>query len=139
MSEAKKDPAERLAELRKNKAERDQKAREEAAAAELARLELEEKYEKELGPLGRAFVIVDASDLGEGFIAMKLGEDVLWNTFKASNMNVVDTEAFVLPCVVHPSKDDYRKIVKRRAFIADRCAGELATLYGVKLKADAGK
>jgi hypothetical protein len=133
------DPAARLAELRNRKAAREQKIEAEKQAAELARLELEEKYEKELGPLGREFAIVDCSDQGDGFVVMKRGEDVLWNAFKASKMGVVDTEAFVLPCVVSPSTDDYRKLVKRRPFVADRCAGELATLFGVKLKADEKK
>lgn len=131
---------ERLAEKRAAKAKRDAEAEKERDASELERLELEERFEKELnGKRGRAFMIVDASDLGEGCIVLKLGEDVLWNTFSKSKMNVVDTDAFVVPCVVYPSVDQYRGITKRRAFIADRCASALATLYGVKADVEAGK
>ncbi|MBA2683809.1 MAG: hypothetical protein H0U66_04905 [Gemmatimonadaceae bacterium] len=100
---------------------------------------MEDKYEDELGPINRAFVIVDASDLGEGFVVLKLGLDVQWNAFKASKMNVVDTDMFVAPCVVHPTLDAYHALVKRRAFVADRCAGALATLFGVKQGDDAKK
>ncbi len=131
---------ERLAKAREAKAKREAKAQQDREAAELARLELEERLEAQLGgPVGRAFAIVDASEIGEGHIAVKLGEDVLWNAFKASKMNVVDVDAFVTPCVVHPTVDDFRKIVKRRPFIADRCATALAALYGAEATATAGK
>jgi hypothetical protein len=130
----------KVAELRKRKAERDAAAAIEKEAAEIEALELEERFEKELaGRKDRDFVIVDVSDLGEGFVVLKLGEDVLWNTFKASKMNAVDTDCFVYPCVVHPTKDAYRLLAKRRAFVPERCAGALATLYGVKLKDESAK
>lgn len=134
-----KDLNEKVAALRARKAQREKAAEVLSTVAELQRLELEERFEAELGPLGSAYVIVDVSDLGEGFVVLKLGEGVLWNTFKSSKMNVVDTEAFVLPNVVHPSRDEYRALAARRGFVPERCAGELATLYGVKLKADGGK
>ena len=131
---------ERLAAARVIKAARDVAIEGERQLAELQGLELEERFTKELGGRrGVAFMIVDASDLGEGHVVIKLGEDVLWNTFKASKMNVVDTDSFVCSCVVHPTVDAYRSIVKRRAFIGDRCASALATLYGVKAETDAGK
>lgn len=129
-----------LVEARKRKQAKEDERRAAAEAAELERLLLEEKLEKELGgPAGSMFAIVDVSELGEGCIAVKLGEDVHYATYKESKMNVVDTETFVLPNVVHPSKDDYRKIVARRPAIADRCALALAELYGIKLAVTAGK
>lgn len=132
--------AERLAAARASKAKRDASLEQEKQLSELEGLELEERFTTELnGRKGRAFMVVDATDLGEGHIVLKLGEDVLWNTFKASKMNVVDTDAFVCSCVVYPSVDAYRAVVKRRAFIGDRCASALATLYGVKAETDAGK
>ncbi len=107
---------------------------------ELVQLELEERFEKELnGRKGQAFMIVDASDLGEGFVVVKLGEDVLWTAFMKSKQTAMDIDIFVTPCVVYPSVDDYRKLTKRRAFLADRCATALATLYGVKADEAAGK
>ena len=123
----------KLAAARAAQAARDDAAAAEADAAELELFELVEKFEKELGREGRAFAVVDATDLGEGHIVLRLGEGVLWKTYAASKMNVVDTDAFVLPCVVHPTKEVYREIVMRRGFIADRCANALATLYGVKV------
>lgn len=132
--------AERLAAKRAEAAKREVARQAERDAAELVKLDLEERFEKELnGHKGQAFMIVDVSDLGEGHIVVRLGEDVLFNAFKASKMNVVDIDAFVTPCVVYPSIDQYRQTVKRRAFIADRCANALGTLYGIKAEADAGK
>ena len=131
---------ERLAAARAEKAKREEARQAERNAAELAKLELEEKLEKELGgPLGRAFAIVDVSELGEGHVAVKLGLDVLWNTFKASKMSVADVDAFVAPCVAHPSVDEYRAIIRRRPYIADRCAAALAKLYGADADEKAGK
>lgn len=132
-------PRDRLARARAAASARAAKREAEREAAELERLELEAKYEGEIGPIDRAFVIVDASDLGEGFIVLRLGEGVLWKTFSTSKMDVVDVETFVLPNVVHPSRETYREIVMRRGFLADRCATSLAKLYGVKRETDAGK
>lgn len=132
--------AERLAAAREVKAKKEAALARERELAELERLELEERFERETGgKLGREFAIVDFSDLGEGHVVVRLGADVLWNTFSASKMDVADKDAFVVPCVVHPSKDQYRTIVNRRAFIADRCCAALATLYGVEDKAKSGK
>jgi hypothetical protein len=131
---------ERVAELQKRKALREAAAEIERTAAKVERLELEEKFEKETGgALDRAFVIVDVSDLGEGFVVLKLGTDVEWNTFKASKMNVVDLDVFLTPNVLHPSLDQFRMLAKRRAFVPERCASALASLYGVKSAVDAGK
>lgn len=132
--------AERLAEKRANAAKRELAAQAAREAAELERLELEERFEVELqGRKGQAFAIVDASELGEGHIVVRLGDDVIFNAFKASKMNVVDVETFVAPCLVHPSLDAYRAIAKRRPQIAERCAAALGALYGVKTEAEAGK
>lgn len=130
---------ERLAAARAEAAKREEMRREEADAAELDRLELISRFERELGALGRAFVIVDLSDLGEGHVVLKLGEGSAWKAFTSSKMDAVDTEAFVLPCVVHPAKETYREIAMRRGFVSDRCALALSELFGVKRKDDAGK
>jgi hypothetical protein len=130
---------EKLARARADQARRAEERAAEKEAAELEHFDLVSRFEKELGVLDRAFTIVDLSELGEGFVVLKLGEGVLWKTFVASKMDVVDTEAFVLPNVVHPSQDTYRDIARRRGFVATRCANALAELYGVKRKEDAGK
>lgn len=126
-------------ELRKRKEERE-KLREKARKAREAEvLQLEDRFETDLGPRGSAFEIVDSGELGEGCIVVKLGEEVLWKRFSASKMNPEDVEQFVKPLVVHPSREKYDEIVGRRGALAIRCAHALATLYGVKLEANAGK
>ncbi len=131
---------EKLAKARARQAEREAKAAAEAEAAELERFELVERFERELnGREGREFTIVDVSALGEGFVVVKLGEDVLRKTFAASKMTEADIDAFVVPCVVHPSKEGYRKLVARRGWVADRCVLALSGLFGVKTKEDEKK
>lgn len=135
-----KSTAEKLAELQKRKAEREKAEADKRTAAEVEALELEERFTEKLGgDIGKAFTIVDVSDLGEGFVVLKLGADVEWNTFKSSKMNVVDLDTFLAPNVVHPTLDAFRQLAKRRAFVPERCATALATLYGCKVAADAGK
>jgi hypothetical protein len=141
MSTEPNDRAATLAELRERKAEREKARKVDNENAEIERLTLEEKFETELGgPVGRAFDIVDASGLGEGYVVLKLGEAALLNAFMSAKENdAVTTEAFVLPNVVHPTRDEYRKLVMRRPVIAARCAGALVELYGLKAKDDQGK
>lgn len=132
--------AEQLARYRDAKAKREELERLEKDANELARFQLVDRLESELhGKEGRDFAIVDLTKYGEGFIAVKLGEAVHWKSYSASKMNEVDTEVFVIPNLVHPSKEEYRKIVMRRPFAADRSATALADLYGVDLQARTGK
>lgn len=141
MSDETKSPADELAELQKRKADREAARKVENTAAEIERLTLEEKFEAELGgAVGRTFAMVDVSGLGEGFVVLKLGEAALLNAFMAAKDNdAVTTEAFVLPNVVHPARDEYRKLVMRRPVVAARCAGALVELYGLKAKDDQGK
>jgi len=133
------DKAERLRRAREAAKKRDEARAAERSDAELEGLELEERLEKTIGKRGQSYEIVDASEYGDGFIAVKLGEDVSFNTFKASKMDVADTDVFVVPNLVHPSVDVYRRIVARRPYLADMAATKLAGLYGFKVKADAGK
>ena len=137
---AKPSARERLQVARAAQAKREARATEEAESAELEKFDLIERFEKELhGRLGRAFEVVDLTALGEGFVVVKLGDQVHWRTFESSKMNAMDTDVFVVPCVVHPSIDEYRKVIVRRPFVATRCATALAGLYGVKSKDDLGK
>jgi len=137
---APKTPAQKLAELQKRKAERDAANEAAAVSARIERLELEEKFAEKLGgDVDKAFCIVDVSDLGEGFVVLKLGSDVEFSAFKASKMNVVDIDTFVAPNIVHPSLDAYRTLAKRRGAFPDRCVMALSGLYGYRAKEDAGK
>lgn len=127
---------ERLAAAREAKEKKDAARAEAAAARELEALDLESKLEGELGPRGEHFEIVETV---EGPIAVKLGEGILHTRFQASKVTDTDIHDYVFPCVVHPSKEKYLEIVGRRPGIALRCANALATLYGAKAQAEAGK
>jgi len=137
--------SDRIAELREAKAKRDAAREEkEEKANELEYLELEAKFDAELGPRGRAFEIINATSLGEGFIVLKLGSGILWRNFekalqKKDGPSVVDVESLIIPNLVHPSPEKYRQIVMDRPFVADRCASALGDLYGVKAEHDKGK
>lgn len=133
-------PRERLAEVRADMARRAEEAQRAKELAEIERYELLTRFEVELaGKEGIDFAIVDVTDVGAGFVVLKLGPNALWKAFSASRMGEMDQDAFVLPCIVHPERDKYRRIVSERAFVGDRCANALAGLYGVRAKEEAGK
>lgn len=130
------DIKERLAKARDAKAKKEKAEAEAAEARELEVLELEASLEKEYGPRGTGFEIVETV---EGPIAMKLGEAVLHTRFAGSKVDEPAIHEYVFPCVVHPAKERYAEIVARRPGIGLRCANALATLFGAKANADAGK
>jgi hypothetical protein len=125
--------------LMKRREEREAARAEKVKALKIERLELEERFEKELGPMGEQFAIVDATHCGEGFVVIRLGESVLHKQFMASKLEEPDYHEFVFPAVVHPAKDAFVQIAARRPGLRAECAAALLGLYGVKLKGDAGK
>lgn len=135
--------SERLAKAEQEREERLKKRAATQAMARLEGLELEAKYERELGPIGQEFQIVDVTDLGEGFVVVRRGEEVLWKRYSkllaSEKETEVDTRDFVLPCVVSPAKEKYDEIVARRPFVAARCANALGALYGVRRRVEEGK
>jgi len=132
-------PDQKYADLLKRREEREAARAEKVKALKIERLELEERFEKELGPMGEQFAIVDATHCGEGFVVVKLGESVLHKQFMASKMEESDYHEFVFPTVVHPGKDQFTQMAARRPGLRAECAVALLSLYGVKLKGDAGK
>jgi hypothetical protein len=133
------DRAARLARARKGAEERAKAAKQAQEDAEIERHELIERLEKEHGKEGHGFALIDCTDVGEGFVAVKLGPDVYFSTYKASKMGVEETDAFVAPLLAHPSIDQYHRITGRRPHVADRCAITLARLYGFRADEVAGK
>lgn len=131
--------SDRLEELMKQKAEREKTRAAAKAARAVEELELEARFDSELGPRGSQFEIVDSGDLGEGFLVVKLGEEVLWKRFIASKMTSDDANNLVRPCVAYPAKEKYDEITARRSALVTRCANALATLYGVQTEVSAGK
>lgn len=107
--------------------------------AEIAVLELRDRFERELGPEGQAYAMFDASSVGEGIFVVKLGEGILYTTFMESKLTPVDRYDFVAPCVVYPSRSDYDRAQARRPGLNVELSNRLAGLFGLKLKADEGK
>lgn len=131
--------SDRFEELLAQKAEREKARAAAKAARAVEELELETRFDGELGPRGSQFEIIDSGDLGEGFLVVKLGEEVLWKRFTASKMTSEDANQLVRPCIVYPAKEKYDEITARRGALVNRCANALATLYGVQTEVSAGK
>lgn len=128
--------SENLQKLRDAKAKLEEQKRAKALELEEKTLELELKYESELGPRGVFFEVVDTI---EGPVVIKLGEAILHKRFSESKVTPTDVHDYVTPCVVHPSREEYLQLVDRRPAIEMRCATALAALYGAKRQADEGK
>lgn len=137
--------AQKIARMRADKLKRHESYAETDEAAQLEGLELEEKFTKELGRLGVAFAMVDATEQQEGFIVVKLGSDLSFRayvdavTVAEGSPPAADLYAFVGPCVVHPTLEQYADIVRRKGFIANRAADALASLHGTRKKKVEGK
>lgn len=113
-----------------------------AAAFDRKELELEDKYEDELGPRGQEFEIVNLA--GHGPIVIRRGEMVLYKRFQAAMSNGKDPSpedvyGFVWPCIAYPEKSAFDAIVDKRPHIAMRLANALLTLMGAKEVSDRGK
>lgn len=119
---------------------RDEQAELEQLERDFARLELREQLEKETnGKEGKQFAIYDASAVGEGLFAVKLGPAVLFQTFMDSERTPVDRCDFVTHCIAHPSKEDYLAARGRRPGIDIELSNRLAKLYGLDIEIKEGK
>lgn len=108
--------------------------------AELERLELVERFERELGgPEGQQFAILDSTRQGEGFFVVKLGPSMLWKTYWDSKMTDVDKCDLVAPCIVHPAKDVYLAARGRRLGIDAELTKLLGALNGLQINTEQGK
>jgi hypothetical protein len=137
--------AQKIARMRAEKLKRQETYAAADEAAQLEGLELEDRFTKELGRLGVAFAMVDATEQQEGFIVVKLGSDLAFRayvdavTVGEGSPAAADLYAFVGPCVVHPTLEEYAEIVRRKGFIANRAAEALASLHGTRKKKIDGK
>lgn len=129
----------RRAELLRRKTEREEQRAKEAEAHALLLLELEDRFEQELGPVGKEFAIVDLADVGEGAVVVKRPEQARMRQFKSSKMTEANHFDLVKPCVVYPDAAAFLEITGRRDFVVTRCATACAKLHGLKLQEDAGK
>jgi hypothetical protein len=128
-----------MAALLKEKAERVKARATGQRASALERLRLESRFERDAGPEGQAFNIVDATDTGDGFLVVTLGDSIDWTRFKASKMTDADTYDFVIGNIAIPDVEAFKRTIATKPFIADRCANALSKLYGFKAEQDEGK
>ena len=103
-------------------------------AEELRQLALDEltvKLAEEHGRPGKDFVILDTAI---GPIALKPAQAILWTRYVSripdnGQPKHEDAFAFVSPCVIHPSREEFAKLADARAGIVQAAANELAHLY----------
>jgi hypothetical protein len=113
---------------------------ERALDGEVQRLELAERFERELGgPEGQQFAIHDATDVGEGFFVVKLAPSITFKTYWDSKMTDVDRCDFVTSCLVYPTREVYLAARGRRMGIDAVLSDMLGALNGLKRKSDSGK
>lgn len=127
---------------RVNAANRAKAAREEDRKlnAELERLDLAERFEKELGgPEGQQFAILDMTKRGEGLFVVKLAPSIIWKTYWDSKMTDVDRCDLVTACIVHPAKEEYLAARGRRQGIDAELTKLLGALNGLQIDIDEGK
>jgi hypothetical protein len=125
--------------LREESAARQSLRAKKREAAEEARLELESKFERELGPMGEKFEIIDLTNLGKGLVVIKQGSSVIHKRFENSKKEDEDIEAYVMPCLAYPSADDFRAILNDLPEVLGRCAFACHRLFGAKTREDEGK
>ncbi len=124
----------RRARLLAAKQRRDAAAEEARLDAEIERLELVERFEKELaGGEGKQFAVYDATECGEGFFVVKLGPSILWKTYWDSQMTDVDRCDLVSACIVHPEKETYLAARGRRMGIDAELTKLLGKLNGLEI------
>ncbi len=108
--------------------------------AEIERLDLAERFEKELGgPEGQQFAILDKTKCGEGLFVVKLAPSIVWKTYWDSKMTDVDRCDLVSQCIVHPAKETYLAARGRRMGIDAELTKALGILNGLQLDIDEGK
>lgn len=129
----------KLARFREAKAKREEEAKRQARANELARFELAEKYERELGREGIDFAIYDGTRMGIGFVVLKRGDAIRWQVFSDSKMTPADRFDFVEGCIVHPSKEVYLAAREKFPAVDLVLTSELSALYGFRAKEFEGK
>lgn len=99
------------------------------------------RLEDELGPIDRAIAVV-RTELGA--VVLKRADPPAYKKFTdlMSRENPKQHElsaSFVFPCVKHPSRPDFEKMLEEQPHVLIRCANALSELAGVRAKETAGK
>jgi hypothetical protein len=135
----------RRTELEANRAARAKADEEHNQKSELEELELEEHFEEKLGRRGAEYEIVDFTAQHGGFVVVQRGEAVLHKKFMSDvekSAVGVPEKAFrdyVVPCVVHPSKEAFLELAEKMPRAWRRCANAVMALQGERKKVEEGK
>jgi hypothetical protein len=134
---------ERLADARQAKADREKKIEDASKIRELLVLDLEAKYDAELGPAGVAFEIIEFKQLDK-VCAVKRSAPVVVKRFdlaakKKTGQTDEDALEYVIPNLLHPSKEEFRSWLGQHPSIVWECAGALRRMEGLRAQEVAGK
>ena len=92
--------------------------------------ELIEKYEIELGPIGRNFDIVRSVNFGSVIVARP--HMVSFRKFQETGKyDWATLQKLVSPCLKHPTKTEFDTILNDEPALLLRCANTISTLAGV--------
>jgi len=124
-------------------AEREARDRVAAAENELQLEELRDQFAGE-GEEGVDFTICDLTRIGCGFVIVKRGASVLVRKFKSKFKGdavptEADTQSLVKACLLHPTADDFNRIVDGHDFVAAKIANVICEMHGVGLEMKGGK
>ncbi len=128
---------------REKKAAREDAKRRAAEAHELEFLDLEEKYEADLGPRGQAFEMVDSQF---GIVVVRPVAAIVTKRFNERvaklgdrPIPLQDALEYVGPALLHPSREDFVELCKRAEGLAYRCCLALQDLAGARQSDDLSK
>jgi hypothetical protein len=110
-----------------------------AQLLELEALQLEAKYEAELGPRG---VKVDIVSNAIGSVVVKLGDNVAYKRFLRGDLKdrtEEDAAALVTPYVVHPARTEYLAMAAAHGGVHWQCAFAMLKMYDARGTETAGK
>jgi hypothetical protein len=135
--------AERLAEARAAKADREAAAQLAAEARELLVLDLEARFSAELGPAGQAFEVLEFRQIDK-VVALKRAAAVVVKRFdaaatKKTGQGDADAMEYVLPSVLHPSREEFRSWSGDHQAIVWECAAALRRMEGLRAAEVASK
>lgn len=131
--------ADKLARLRKERAEREAARADKRVEREVEREELAARFEAELGPEGSEFAIVDSGIVGDPIVVLKRPALVQWTTYEQSQQTPTDRYHFVVPSVVHPPQAEYNAFREKRIGVELLASNALAVLMGAAEGAARGK
>lgn len=139
MSEKEETKSEKLARLRRERQERESARDDARIDRELEKEELIAKFERELGPRGSEFQILDTRLPGDPLVVIKRPQKVQWTKWEQSKQTPVDKYDLVAPSVVHPSVEAFGDLLQKRAGIETTITNLMAPMMGLFEAEEAGK